>query len=224
MTEEEIEMVAKELAKIGGASWYPGRSRGLLLRVVSNRYRDRACVAIAALDRLRARKEADAPQRLTPETHTLGEATESGFGDHVQVGSIVVYRPPEDQRAIPCRVEKLENGRAYLVPCPHPDVGWVLIDSLPLVVADDDSKWTICRQGVDMRWFFHLVNGHEIILDDIGIEVPDLETAKAEAQQAISELRQEYDVAIDDWAGWRLDIVCPEGTLLYSFPLSKTLH
>jgi hypothetical protein len=140
MTEEEIETVAKELAKIGGAAWYPGRSRGLLLRVVSNRYRDRARVAIAALDRLRARKEADAPQRLASETRTLGEAIESGVGDQVQVGSIVVYRPPNDQRAIPCRVEKLKNGRAYLVPCPHPDVGWVPIDSLPLKVADDDKQ------------------------------------------------------------------------------------
>lgn len=140
MTEEEVETVAKELAKVGGASWYPGRSRGLLLRVVSNRYRDRARVAIAALDRLRARKEADAQQRLASETHTFGEATETGPEDQVQVGSIVVYRPPEDQRAIPCRVEKLENGRAYLVPCPYPDIGWVPIDSLPLTIADDDSK------------------------------------------------------------------------------------
>ncbi|KLK93680.1 hypothetical protein AA309_07445 [Microvirga vignae] len=75
-----------------------------------------------------------------------------------------------------------------------------------------------------MRCFFHLVNGHETILDDTGVEVPDLETAKAEAQKAISELQQEYDGVIDDWIGWRLDIVCPEGTLLYSFLLSKSLH
>lgn len=77
---------------------------------------------------------------MASETHTFGEATETGPEDQVQVGSIVVYRPPEDQRAIPCRVEKLENGRAYLVPCPHPDIGWVPIDSLPLTIADDDSK------------------------------------------------------------------------------------
>lgn len=75
-----------------------------------------------------------------------------------------------------------------------------------------------------MRCFFHLVNGHEIIPDDTGVEVPDLETAKAEAQQAISELRQEYGGTTEDWVGWRLDIVCPEGTLLHSFPLSMTIH
>ena len=75
-----------------------------------------------------------------------------------------------------------------------------------------------------MRCYFHLVNCQETILDDTGIEVPDLETAKAEAHRAITELRQEYDGVIEDWAGWRLDIACPEGTLLYSCPLIKTLH
>ena len=53
MTEEEIEIVAEELAKIGGVAWYPGRETGTLVRVVCDRYRDRAKVAIAALDRYR---------------------------------------------------------------------------------------------------------------------------------------------------------------------------
>ena len=54
VTDEEIEAVAEELAKAGGVSWYPGRTRGALLRSVSERYRDRAKLAIAALDRVRA--------------------------------------------------------------------------------------------------------------------------------------------------------------------------
>src|SRR3954471_2147771 len=53
VTEDEIEVVAEELAKAGGLSWYPGRQHGSLLRVVSDRYRDRARLAIAALDRCR---------------------------------------------------------------------------------------------------------------------------------------------------------------------------
>jgi hypothetical protein len=57
MTEEEIEAVAEELAKAGGLSWYPGRTRGPLLRTVSERYRDRARLAIEALDRVRARNQ-----------------------------------------------------------------------------------------------------------------------------------------------------------------------
>ncbi|PVE20206.1 hypothetical protein DC522_33730 [Microvirga sp. KLBC 81] len=134
MTEDEVDAVAKELAKIGGAAWYPGRSRGLLLRVVGNRYRDRARVAIAALDRLRARQAAPGPTAATP---AGPEAAAPGAGEPLQVGAVVVYRPPNDQRAIPCRVAKLENGRAYLVPCPPPEVGWVPLASLPPQTDDD---------------------------------------------------------------------------------------
>ena len=75
-----------------------------------------------------------------------------------------------------------------------------------------------------MRCFFHLVNGREAILDEAGIEVADLETAKAEASRAIRELRRESGGAWDEWSGWRLDIVCPEGSLLYSIGLDVTLH
>ncbi len=140
MTEEEIEAVANDLAKVGGASWYPGRSRDLLLRVVSDRYRDRARVAIAALDRFRASKEPDAHQSVPSDTHILDHQGGAGSGDQIEIGSIVVYRPPGDQRALRCRVEKLEDGRAYLVPCPHPDVGWVALDSFPLKVVRDQGK------------------------------------------------------------------------------------
>ena len=75
-----------------------------------------------------------------------------------------------------------------------------------------------------MRCFFHLVNGHEAILDEAGIEVPDLETAKAQAFKAIGELRQESGGGSEDWSGWRLSIVCPEGTLLFSINLDVSLH
>jgi hypothetical protein len=75
-----------------------------------------------------------------------------------------------------------------------------------------------------MRCFFHLVNDHEEIVDNTGIEVQDLEGAKVEALLAITELRHEIGAEIEDWSGWRLDIVCPEGTLLHSLPLNNTLH
>ena len=52
MTDEEVEIVAQELAKAGGTSWYPGRQTGALLRVVTDRYRNQARAAIAAFDRL----------------------------------------------------------------------------------------------------------------------------------------------------------------------------
>jgi hypothetical protein len=128
MTEEEVEIVAQEMAKIGGTTWYPGRTSGAVLRVVNERYRDRARVAIATLERLRAGKEALsdtlAPQESTP---TVDPS--------LKVGSIVVYRPSGDRRAVTCQIEKLEEGRAYLVPCPKPDIGWTSLENLqPLPV------------------------------------------------------------------------------------------
>jgi hypothetical protein len=134
VSEEEIETVAQELAKAGGLAWYPGRMRDALPRVVSNRYRDRARVAIAAIDRLRA---GGGGTLIGPAEPPNGGPAAPVPGEALQVGSIVVYRPPGDQRAITCRVDKIENGQAYLVPCPKPDVGWVPINGLS---AEDPDK------------------------------------------------------------------------------------
>ena len=41
MTDEEIEVVAEELAKRDGLSWYPGRRQGPLTRLVTDYYRDK---------------------------------------------------------------------------------------------------------------------------------------------------------------------------------------
>ncbi len=75
-----------------------------------------------------------------------------------------------------------------------------------------------------MRCFYHLVNGHDTLLDDTGIEVSDLEVAKDHARLAIGELQQEDNGAAADWRGGRLDIVCPEGSLLHSLPLQAVFH
>jgi len=75
-----------------------------------------------------------------------------------------------------------------------------------------------------MRCFFHLVNGAVIIPDDTGIEVLNLESAKAQAWDAINELRRETDDETQDWGGWCLNIICPEGSLLASLPLRQSLH
>ncbi|WP_262027233.1 hypothetical protein [Microvirga sp. Mcv34] len=127
MTDEEIEAVAEELAKAGGTSWYPGRTRGALLRSVSERYRDRARLAIAALDRVRAGHGSSSQpvsETVSPPSHTT-----ANHPDGIQVGATVVYRAPGEQRAITCRIERLEQGRAYLVPVARADIGWVALDS-----------------------------------------------------------------------------------------------
>jgi hypothetical protein len=123
MTEDEVEIVAQEMAKIGGTTWYLGRTSGAVFRVVNERYKDRARVAIATLERLGAGSEtlndAPTPQESTP-----------SVDPSLQVGIIVVFRPAGERRATTCRIEKIEEGRAYLVPCPKPDIGWTSLENL----------------------------------------------------------------------------------------------
>jgi hypothetical protein len=141
VTEDEIEAVAAELAKAGGVSWYPGRERGPLLKVVSDRYRDRARLAIAALDRYRAQRTGAASMdsveaELPPAPTEAGAASDAT----IQVGATVVYRPPGEQRAYPCRVKRIEGDRAYLVPHLRAWTGWVLIGNLSPVPSEEDAS------------------------------------------------------------------------------------
>ncbi len=134
MTEEEIELVAEELAKIGGVAWYPGREKGTLMRVVCDRYRDRARVAIEALDRFRASREADsAPSQDNRQAAgpTQGkQPCRSDVDDDIRPGATVIYRPPGDRRAYSCRVVEIEGNRAYLAPILRACTDWVSIEHL----------------------------------------------------------------------------------------------
>ncbi|WP_230532398.1 DUF6894 family protein [Microvirga roseola] len=44
-----------------------------------------------------------------------------------------------------------------------------------------------------MRCYFHLVNGHEMIPDNAGVDVPDLDVAHSLALQVLQEIREEAD-------------------------------
>src|ERR687889_455167 len=117
VTEDEIEVVAEELAKAGGLSWYPGRQHGSFLRVVSDRYRDRAHLAIAALDCYRAQKASAAPTKsVKTESQPIPARSATIPDNTVNAGATVIYRPPGERRAYPCRVERVKEGQAYLVP------------------------------------------------------------------------------------------------------------
>ncbi len=97
MTEDEVEAVAAELAKAGGVSWHRGGERGPL-KLVMNRYRDRARQAIATLERFRAAKQAASSGEIKvaqPELSIEGKA-EALSDDPVSAGSLVLYRPPGD--------------------------------------------------------------------------------------------------------------------------------
>jgi hypothetical protein len=75
-----------------------------------------------------------------------------------------------------------------------------------------------------MRCYIHLVNSHEEILDEEGIEVSDLERAEAQAMLAIDDLRNEAMEVGASWQGWRLDIADPSGRVLASLSLEPTRH
>lgn len=75
-----------------------------------------------------------------------------------------------------------------------------------------------------MRCYFHLVNSHETVPDDIGIEVSDLAAAQYFALEAIDEIRDESIQAGASLQGWRLDVVCLAGNVLLSIPLEPILH
>jgi hypothetical protein len=75
-----------------------------------------------------------------------------------------------------------------------------------------------------MRVYFHLVSWDGIILDDTGIEVPDIEAAQQEALRAIQELRHEADLDPKEWSGWELEAVDVNRNILFSIPLDAKLH
>ncbi|MGF9762478.1 hypothetical protein AAII07_45665 [Microvirga sp. 0TCS3.31] len=68
------------------------------------------------------------------------------------------------------------------------------------------------------------MNCHDVILDDTGVEVADLESGEAEARKAIQELRQEDEEADEMWAGWQLNVTDASGRVLLSIPLTAPLH
>ena len=143
MTEDEVDVVAAELAKAGGVGWYPGRERGPLKHVV-NRYRDRARLAIAALDRFRAGRQsalAAEPIDISQIELNSGPLSHPAPEHSLQAGSMVLYRPPGDRRAYPCRVDKVEGSRAYLVPDIKACTGWTDISKLlPTSPLNDPEK------------------------------------------------------------------------------------
>jgi uncharacterized protein DUF6894 len=75
-----------------------------------------------------------------------------------------------------------------------------------------------------LRYYFHLVSRDATIPDDMGAEAATLSEAKSQAWRFVTELRQEYGHAIEDWGMWQLEIVCPEGTLLHRMPLANALN
>ncbi|WP_425487007.1 DUF6894 family protein [Microvirga makkahensis] len=70
-----------------------------------------------------------------------------------------------------------------------------------------------------MHCFFHLVNANDIIVDNTGVDVADLTTARSLALEAIEDLKRENPGDSDDWEGWSLAITDVAGRVLSSISL-----
>lgn len=127
MSDEEVELVARLLAKIGG-TWYPDRI-GSPPRPVSNRHREVAQLVVDTVDRLHATRHHNPDDDVPSGQSVEDDASRMIVEDQFHVGAVVEYRPPTDKRALTCRIEKIEGGRAYLIPA-SPEIGWVSTHTL----------------------------------------------------------------------------------------------
>ena len=59
----------------------------------------------------------------------------------------------------------------------------------------------------NMRLYFNLVQGQEVIEDYEGIEVADVGQAQSQALQALLELRRETPDIGEEWRHWKMVIV-----------------
>ena len=82
----------------------------------------------------------------------------------------------------------------------------------------DDGR---AELGSGMRLYFHLRAPHDSIPDLEGVEVDDVEQAKAAALEMLAELRQENPSAARDWSGWTLDATDAACRVLFSLDLSS---
>lgn len=128
MMDEEVELVAELLAQVGG-SWFPERTKPAL-RTINNRHRDVARLIIGELERAQAAKD-EAAQVTSSALENSGGGDPFNFAndDQLYVGATVVYRHPGEKRAITCKIEKMDHGRAYLVPHQR-EIGWVPTQTL----------------------------------------------------------------------------------------------
>jgi len=140
MTEEEVEVVAEELAKTGGTAWYPGRQPGPLLREVTERYREQARAVITALERMRAGSEAAvSPDTTVSENRGVDKSSRTDAVPDIRPGATVIYRPAGDQRAYPCRVVEIRGSQAYLAPILRTCIGWISVETLQVPPEDETS-------------------------------------------------------------------------------------
>ena len=73
------------------------------------------------------------------------------------------------------------------------------------------------------RYFFNIRNHlNDNIVDEEGVELPDLEVAKVEAHQDVIDLMNSRSTALgNDWPQWSIDICDIHGNVLAVVPFSS---
>ena len=69
------------------------------------------------------------------------------------------------------------------------------------------------------RYYFNLTDGDQIIRDQDGLTLADIDAAITYAIKAIEELRTEGSVCSDEWQGWRMEILNCFGDVVSVIPL-----
>jgi hypothetical protein len=139
MRDEETEVVAEELAKLVRVPWAPGYETSPLLHVVTECHRAEARAILAVLDQIRPGQSGSSFQ--APRSNEPQEVSCQSRSGDVRPGMTVIYRPPGDQRAYPCRIVEIQGNRAYLAPILRTCVGWISIERLQ-VAADEEVSDT----------------------------------------------------------------------------------
>ncbi len=75
-----------------------------------------------------------------------------------------------------------------------------------------------------MRCFFNLVEAHQTLVDEKGVEVEDVEEARSIALKVAREMLDQNQSRIDGWQGWRLEATDGSGTVLFTIRLYALLN
>ena len=79
------------------------------------------------------------------------------------------------------------------------------------------------KVGGSLRLYFHLADKRNVIPDETGVEVTDIEQAQAAAFAMLQELREEDAIAAKDWSGWTLNATDEDGRIVFSIELDSRL-
>jgi hypothetical protein len=71
------------------------------------------------------------------------------------------------------------------------------------------------------HYYFHLVDGHDVIPDEVGIEVTDLTQARVEATNAIGEFLRDCADTRAASQDWRIEVTDPWGAVALRINLSE---